>query len=156
MRGGNPFFRWKGTTGTGTPNTGAGTPTICTMDQGEQAHLRAMRDPAEGTLQVVAVSASPETGVPAEGIRLTGVVRAPGVPPTAVEYRGGASAARWPQRGQLLPVIVDRASPTEADRVVIDWDRVPTHLELAEQLAEQLRRQADSETPPGVGQSDGI
>lgn len=115
-----------------------------------------MQDPAEGTLQVVAVSASPEIGVQVEEIRLTGVVRVPGLPPTAVEYQGGASPARWPQRGQLLPVTVDRADPTQADHVVIDWDHVPTHLELAEQLAEQLRRQADSEEPPGVGNSDGI
>ncbi len=126
------------------------------MDRGERGRLPAMRDPAEGTLQVVAVSASSEKDVPSEGIRLTGVVRVPGLPPTAVEYRGGASPVRWPQRGQLLPVLVDRANPTQADHVVIDWDHVPTHLELAEQLAEQLRRQADSEEPPGFGKSDGI
>jgi hypothetical protein len=126
------------------------------MDRGERGQLRAMQDPAAGTLQVVAVSASSDTDVPLEGIRLTGVVRVPGLPPTAVEYRGGASPVRWPQRGQLLPVVVDRANPTRADHLVIDWDHVPTHLQLAEQLAEQLRRQADSEEPPGVGNSDGI
>lgn len=125
------------------------------MDRGKRGQ-RDMEDPAEGTLQVVAVSASPEIGVQIEGIRLTGVVRVPGLPPTAVEYRGGASPVRWPQRGQLLPVIVDRANPTEADHLVIDWDRVPTHLQLAEQLAEQLRREADSERPPGAGTADGV
>ncbi len=126
------------------------------MDRGEHNLLRAMQDPAEGTLQVVAVSASADAGMQVEEIRLTGVVRVADLPPTAVEYRGTASAVRWPQRGQLLPVIVDRANPTQADHLVVDWGRVPTHLELAEQLAEQLRRQADSEEPPGVGSSDGI
>ncbi|MBO0701506.1 MAG: hypothetical protein J2P38_01140 [Candidatus Dormibacteraeota bacterium] len=126
------------------------------MDWRERARLDAMRDPTEGTLQVVAISSSPEVGDRVDGIHLTGVIRVDGLPPTAVEYRGDARPVQWPQRGQLLPVVVDRASPTHAECVIVDWDRVPTHLELAEQLAEQLRREADSEQPPGVGQSDGI
>lgn len=126
------------------------------MDWQARAQLRSMRDPAEGTLQVVAISGSPETGAAIDPVRLTGVVRVPGLPPTAVQYEGDTDPDKWPQRGQLLPVIVDRAAPTEEDHVVVDWGRVPTHLQLAEQLAEQLRREADSETPPGFGTADGV
>ena len=115
-----------------------------------------MKDPAEGTLQVVATSVPADSGEHVRAITITGVLRVPGLPPTAIEYNGNARPVNWPQRGQLLPALVDRASPTGAGSVVIDWDRVPTHLQLAEQLAEQLRREAGSERPPGAGTADGV
>lgn len=126
------------------------------MDRGERSQVQRMKDPAEGTLQVVALSSAPEYGAMATGVRLAGVLRVPGLEPTAVQYVGGVRTLKWPQTGQLLPVVVDRADPAGEGAVVVDWARVPTQLQRAEDLAQRLRDQGDSENPPGVGHSDGI
>jgi hypothetical protein len=98
-----------------------------------------MTDPAAGTLRVTAAS-YPPAGVNAvySNYRITGVVSAPGLEPTAVEHCGVARVAKWPQPGEDLPVTVDQARP---DRLVINWDQLATAQDsaLAEAQAEAIR-----------------
>lgn len=92
------------------------------------SRIRRMTDPADGTLLVSGISAPPPAGYSAQNFRLNGVVEAPGLPPTAVEVRGVARMAKWPQPGCKLPVTVDRAQP---QRLVIRWDQIPANRDLA-------------------------
>jgi hypothetical protein len=98
-----------------------------------------MTDPAAGTLRVT-VASYPPAGVNAmySNYRITGVVSAPGLEPTAVEHSGVARVAKWPQTGEDLPVTVDRARP---DRLVINWDQLATQHDsaMAEAQAEAIR-----------------
>ncbi len=95
----------------------------------QQRRVASMADPAAGTLQVTAAS-YPPTGesVMFSNYQVTGVVSAPGLPPTAVEQRGIARVSQWPQPGAMLPVTVDRAHPAQ---FVIAWDQVPSAAEQA-------------------------
>jgi hypothetical protein len=81
-------------------------------------------DAARGTLQVIAATMPPNPGgsVTFSNYRLTGVVSAPGLPPTAVTNKGICRVSTWPSVGQQLPVTVDRQNP---DRLVIAWDELP-------------------------------
>lgn len=87
-----------------------------------QHRTASMTDPVAGTLQVTAVSLPPFNAT-WSNYSVTGVISAPGLPPTAVQQRGMARVAQWPQAGIVLPVTVDRARPS---RFVIDWDQVPS------------------------------
>ncbi len=97
--------------------------------------LRRMRDPVEGTAQVVAASAA-HSGTSGTG-RFHLVVEAPGVPPTAVEHKQMSPTDRWPYPGMVIPVLVDRADP---QRVKIRFDDMTTHRDQARQQAEAIAR----------------
>ena len=76
-------------------------------------------------------------------LRATLVVEAPGVPAfTHVYKKFGARVDKWPDPGDVLPVEVDPADPTEVE---VLWDDLPTARESAahqaEQLAAHLRQQ---------------
>ena len=72
--------------------------------------------------------------------RITGVISAEGVEPTAVQYSGLIKTSNWPSPGSSLPVTVDRADPT---KFTILWDKVATggdsSLAQAEALAAAMR-----------------
>ena len=103
-----------------------------------------MKDPVEGTLTVVGISAPDPTATSAN-YRLDGVVSAEGLPPTAVVHHGMASVAKWPSGGDTLPVTVDRAKP---ERLTIHWERLASghqqNRTAAQALAEQMRSGATS------------
>jgi hypothetical protein len=106
-----------------------------------------MKDPVEGSLNVVGIS-MPDPTATSANYRLDGVVSGPDVPPTPVVHHGMASVRKWPSPGQVLPVTVDRAKP---ERLVINWDKVTTGQAAAQsaaaQLAEQMR---GGSTSPGT------
>lgn len=104
----------------------------------------AMADPVPGTMLVTAAS-MPSRNAVFHMSRITGVISADGVAPTAVQFGGLIRTALWPSPGKQLPVIVDRADPK---KFAIQWDQVGTSqasaLGQAEALAAAMRaRQKD-------------
>ena len=109
--------------------------------------VRRMTDPVEGVLRV-ADWYDPHPSSSGHRVRLTGVLTAPGVPPTPVDHladRGG----RWVGNSEL-PVLVDRANPT---RYRILWKRVrrlDARATATRQAEEMARRLAAGNQPPGA------
>ena len=89
---------------------------------GGGANVSAMADPVPGTFLVTA-AAMPSRNALFHMTRITGVVSAEGVAPTAVQYSGLIRTALWPSPGKQLPVIVDRADPR---KFAIQWDQAGT------------------------------
>lgn len=108
--------------------------------------VKRMRDPADGSL-LVTVCPQPECALEASSYSalMLGVVSAPGLRPTSVEFSCTVLAKRCPRSKQRIPVVVDRADPC---RVVIKWDRVPVRDSLgsarayAREQAASARRQS--------------
>ena len=107
-----------------------------------------------GTAQVVSLNHAPHATH--GSLRATLVVEAPGVPAfTHVYKKFGARVDKWPDPGDVLPVEVDPADPTEVE---VLWDELPTARESAahqaEQLAAHLRQQQAQPggMPPGAMQ----
>jgi len=102
-------------------------------------NVSAMADPVAGTFLVTAAS-MPSRNALYHMTRITGVVSAEGVEPTAVQYGGLIRTSLWPSPGKQLPVIVDRADPK---KFAIQWDQVGTAessaLGQAEALAAAMR-----------------
>ncbi len=80
-----------------------------------------MKDPVDGTAQVVG-STQPPDAASSANVNLNLVVQADGVPATAVELDCMAPVKKWPFPGATLPVTVDRDDPT---KVKIRWDDIP-------------------------------
>jgi hypothetical protein len=101
-----------------------------------------MRDPVTGTLRVASCSGSPSSAASSR-CELTGEVTVPGIPPAPVVHCCQAPARKWPQPGQDLPVMVDRADP---QRLVVLWDEVPPSRDAGEarQHARLIEEQASA------------
>jgi hypothetical protein len=96
-----------------------------------------MKDPVDGTAQVVGSTQPPDSASSAN-VNLNLVVQADGVPATSVEHTCMAPTKKWPYPGETLPVTFDRADPT---RLKVRWDDVPESGDVARQQAEALAAQ---------------
>jgi len=76
-----------------------------------------MKYPERGTLRITGTSEHPSAGP--TGIRITGVITAPGVPARNVEHETDAGDRLM--GAQELPVLIDRADPS---RFTILWDEI--------------------------------
>lgn len=119
---------------------------LAKANSGGGASVGTMTDPVPGTLLVTA-AAMPSRNALYHMTRITGVVSAEGVEPTAVQYSGLIRTSLWPSPGKQLPVIVDRADPR---KFAIQWDQADTSvsssLGQAEALAAAMRaRQKDGD-----------
>lgn len=101
---------------------------------GDSFKAMRMKDPVEGTAQVVAGTQAPDHASSAN-VNLNLVVQAEGIEATSVELNCIAPVKKWPFPGSTLPVTVDRADP---QRVKIRWDDIPDHGETSRQQADQL------------------
>lgn len=114
---------------------------------GGSASVEAMADPVPGVFLVTA-SAMPSRNSVYHMTRITGVVSAEGVAPTAAQYGGLIRTSLWPSPGKQLPVIVDRADPT---KFAIQWDQAATSdasaLGQAEALAAAMRARQNGDAP---------
>ena len=96
--------------------------------------FKKIKDPVEGTAQVVAASAMPhEASAGRCTIHL--VVSLPGREPYPTEITKIVKVKRWPFGGMQIPVTVDANDP---GRMELHWDRVPTREEIARQQTQQL------------------
>jgi hypothetical protein len=77
-------------------------------------------DPVPGTFEVRSCEHGTWAGAHVE-LDLTGMVNLPGVCTLPAEFHGKAPHAKRPAVGQVLPVIIDRADPTQFR---IEWDQV--------------------------------
>ena len=109
--------------------------------------IAAMADPVTGTFLVTAAS-MPSRNALYHMTRITGVVSAEGVPPTAVQYGGLIRTSLWPSPGKQLPVVIDRADPR---KFAIQWDQVASTeasaLGQAEALAAAMRAKQNGGAP---------
>jgi hypothetical protein len=78
---------------------------------------RRMRDPVRGVLRVTGFDDQHPGSPP--GMRITGMLVAPGIPATPAEHEVDAPGRR-PARGEL-PVLIDRSDPS---RFTILWSEV--------------------------------
>lgn len=106
-----------------------------------------MTDPVEGTLAVTAVPTMNTETVFQKG-RLTGILSAEGIAAHAAQTEMVMTTDRWPVVGQSLPVVVDRARPSDW---VIPWGRAvrPEEHALAEaeRIAAAVRADASRPVP---------
>jgi Short C-terminal domain len=96
-----------------------------------------MKDPVDGTAQVVGSTQPPDSAT-SSNVNLTLVVQAEGVSAVSIEHSCIAPTKKWPFPGQTLPVTFDRADP---DRLKIRWDDVPEAGDVAKQQADALAAQ---------------
>jgi hypothetical protein len=85
-----------------------------------------MKDPVRGRFRVE-VCARPGAGggdiaSHSYSALVLGVVSGPGIPPRKVRHSCQVRVKKYPNSGQVLPVMVDRADPR---RLVILWNEVP-------------------------------
>jgi hypothetical protein len=104
---------------------------------GDAWKARKMKDPVDGTAQVVGSTQPPDSAT-SSNVNLTLVVQAEGVPATTIEHSCIAPTKKWPFPGETLPVTFDRADP---DRLKIRWDDVPDSADVSRQQAEALAAQ---------------
>ncbi len=108
-----------------------------------------IEDGVRGTAQVVAASGY-YGGSLYQNCRLEVVVEAPGIPATATTIQALVSRSTWPQAGQVLPALIERANPREA---MILWDEVPNGFTAAQAQAEAIAAAKRGEAPPpGIAQ----
>jgi len=96
-----------------------------------------MKDPVDGTAQVVGSTQPPDSAT-SSNCNLNLVVQAEGFPATSIEHSCIAPTKKWPWPGTTLPVTFDRADP---DRLKIRWDDIPDTADQAKQQAEALAAQ---------------
>jgi hypothetical protein len=89
-------------------------------------------DPVPGTFEVQSCDNGKWGGAHVEHAAC-GVLSIPGLGVLAAEFHGKVPHTKRPIVGQVLPVIVDRADPTQFR---IEWDQVPTVTERVESRAE--------------------
>jgi hypothetical protein len=104
---------------------------------GDAFKARRMKDPVDGTAQVVGGTLPPDSAK-SSNVDLNLVVQAEGVPATSIEHSCIAPTRKWPYPGATLPVTFDRADP---DRLKIRWDEVPETGDVAKQQADALAAQ---------------
>ncbi|HKR24591.1 MAG TPA: hypothetical protein VJS15_04995 [Allosphingosinicella sp.] len=106
-----------------------------------------MTDPVEGTLVVTAVPTMNVETIFQKG-KLTGILTAEGIAAHAAQTEMVMKTDRWPVVGQTLPVVVDRARPSDW---VVPWGRVGSSdehaLAEAERIAAVVRDDASRAAP---------
>ena len=95
---------------------------------------RRMKDPVQGTAQVVSASAYRGDGI-FQMCHMTLVIQADGVAPFSVEQQGLVHNKKWPFPGMTVPVKVDRSDPA---RYELQWDEVESHTDSARRTAEAI------------------
>ena len=110
-----------------------------------------IKDPVDGSAQVVSVSSPPRSGQNAGRAMCTMnlVVTVPGQSSVAVDTASLVPLAKWPMPGMALPVIAERNDPQQFKIV---WDQVASGWSVGVDQAKRLADQMNSgphETPTG-------
>jgi hypothetical protein len=111
-----------------------------------------LKDPVQGTAQVVASSRPPHNTLYSP-LEMTLVVQADGIAPTSVRHKQKAARTnKFPVPGQVIPVEIDRRDPT---RVRVLWDQIPTRDEQARAQGDALAATMRGQRPEPGGAGDG-
>ena len=114
---------------------------------GDSFKAMRMKDPVDGTAQVVG-STQPPDNATSSNVNLNVVVQAEGLEATSVEFSCIAPTKKWPFPGGTLPVTFDRSDPT---RIKVRWDDVPEAGDVAKQQADALAAQMNQGgVAPGI------
>ncbi len=114
---------------------------------GDSFKAMRMKDPVDGTAQVVGSTQPPDSAT-SSNVNLNVVVQAEGLEATSVEFSCIAPTKKWPFPGDTLPVTVDRADP---ERIKVRWDDVPEAADVAKQQADALAAQMNQGgAAPGI------
>lgn len=105
-----------------------------------------MKDPVDGTAQVVG-STQPPDNATSSNVNLNLVVQAEGVQAVSVEHNCIAPTKKWPWPGATLPVTFDRNDPS---RLKVRWDDVPDAGDAAKQQADAIAAQINQGGAQGV------
>ena len=97
--------------------------------------FRRIREPVEGTAQVISATAPSSHTASWSNVRMRLVVQAPGHAPFQLEHSCMCRADKWPFPGMELPVTFDAR---DHDRLDVEWKRVPSGHDLAAQQAEAM------------------
>jgi hypothetical protein len=122
------------------------------MGLAEWKRARRLRTPVEGVFRVIAVS-SEHVGESGYRLSISGVVSAPGVPPTAVQDSFATrQVGSWPVADQEFSAQIDSTEPT---RFLVRWSQLldPHAAQVrgrdqAEQAAKAMRLGIDPSTLP--------
>jgi hypothetical protein len=86
-----------------------------------RASVKRMREPVRATMPVTRMSLpGDEESVWQNGV-VTGIVSIPGQPAFEHRQRAMIFSDKFPKKGDLLPIIIDRADPR---RLAIQWDEI--------------------------------
>lgn len=109
-----------------------------------------IKDPVQGTAQVVSTSYPPHDATSAN-CRMHLVVTVPGVPAFPVDEQFMVKLSKWPSPGDVLPIEASQSEPT---KFKIKWKEVRTGAEdgaaLAQQMAAMMNQQPGQAPMPGV------
>jgi Short C-terminal domain len=105
-----------------------------------------MKDPVDGTAQIVSCTAHRGRGV-MQNCRMQLVVEAEGIEATAVEHSEIVHNQKWPHPGMVVPAKIDRANPK---KVKLDWDAVQGSRERAQDSAEAIAAAKRGEGGPAA------
>ena len=94
---------------------------------------RKPRNGVRGTARVVACTAHSGTATH-QTCRMNLVVEVDGIPAYSIEHSQITPARKWPNPGDVLPVVVNRKDPS---KLSVDFDEVPDQRDFARQRAEQ-------------------
>ncbi|MEZ5383593.1 MAG: SHOCT domain-containing protein [Microthrixaceae bacterium] len=116
---------------------------------------RRIKNPVEGTAQVVACSNHSGEGV-YENCRLQLVVQTPSLAPYPVEVHQLCPRSKWPQPGMTVPVVVSEDDP---QRVKVNFKAMDKNADTARTMAERqaaaMRGEVHPPAPPGAAAGPG-
>jgi hypothetical protein len=113
-----------------------------------QNPFKRITDPVEGSMHIVGCTALDPREMRAP-CHITYVIQAAGIPAFSGDQVFELWSRQWPNPGDDLPVVFDRAKP---DRIQIQFDQLPTHADSARMHAEQLAEQLRAGGTAGAGQ----
>lgn len=97
--------------------------------------FRRIREPVEGTAQVVSATAPTSNSASWANVTMTLVVQAEGHEPFSLRHSCLCRADRWPRPGMALPVTFDAR---DHERLDVEWKRVPGAKDRAQQQADAM------------------
>ena len=97
--------------------------------------FRRIREPVEGTAQVVSSTAPNSHNASWSNVRMRLVVVAEGREPFQLEHSCMVRADKWPRPGMTLPVVFDAH---DHDRLDVLWKQVPSARDRAAQEADAM------------------
>jgi Short C-terminal domain len=110
-----------------------------------------MKDPVDGTAEVVSTTAAPDGATHGSAVMQL-VVQVEGMEAQSIECTSVPTPVKkWPQPGQPLPVTIDRADPSKCK---VRWDEVPEWGDIAKQQADARAAQMNQGGGSQVVQGD--
>lgn len=86
-----------------------------------RASVKRMREPVRGTMLVTGMSLASDEDSVWQGGTITGLVTIPGRTPFEHRQRAMILTDKFPKKGDVLPIVIDRA---DVRRMAVQWDEI--------------------------------